>query len=274
MARTKQTARRNADGTIGKKQDRGSKTARRAGSSLVKSVVRTPQRKSAIAKPAEKKARRYRPGTRAEWEIRRQQKSTEDCIPKAPLNRLAREIADQQETLHGKRWSAKAQEAIHAAIEAYIVDLMQASNIVALNAGAQPCKTLLKRHMQTATDVAARYPGVAIDRSIKQRQAYQEEYDRQKAHNKAVREQRKHKTAPTASSIKKKQSAPTSDETTTGDAQDDEQGEIPAGEEQEEEEEAAQPVVKPFVIKRSRKSAANKTAAADDEQMAVESPTY
>lgn len=273
MARTKQTARRNADGTIGKKQDRSSKTARRAGSSLVKSVVRTPQRKSAIAKPAEKKARRYRPGTRAEWEIRRQQKSTEDCIPKAPLNRLAREIADQQETLQGKRWSAKAQEAIHAAIEAYIVDLMQASNIVALNAGAQPCKTLLKRHMQTATDVAARYPGVAIDRSIKQRQAYQEEYDRQKAHNKAVREQRKHKTASTASGIKKKQSAPTSDETTTGDAQDEEpeQGEIQA-----EEDEAAQPV-KPFVIKRSRKPAANKTAAAasaDDEHMAVESPTY
>ena len=76
---------------------------------------------------------RYRPGTVALREIRRYQKSTELLIRKLPFQRLVREIADEQTV--GLRFQATAIQALQAAAEAYIVSLLEDSNLCCIHAG-------------------------------------------------------------------------------------------------------------------------------------------
>ena len=79
MARTKQTARKNAAvaGKAPRKVIVGNKAAR----------------KSAPAMAGVKKPHRFRPGTVALREIRKYQKSTELLIRKLPFQRLVREVS-------------------------------------------------------------------------------------------------------------------------------------------------------------------------------------
>jgi len=219
-----------------------------------------------------KKKRRFRPGTCALREIRRQQKSTDDCMPKAPMNRLVREIdAGLGNALGGKRWTAKAQEAIHTAAEDYVLHLLYSANVVARKANKQPCLTLMKRHMEVANDVACSYPGIPIDHSIRERQAYQELYDQEKTKRKNAREARLKKSAARATAaasasatvIKKKQQpkkkqsgdeeSTTATTTTTGPEDDDDDDESSSSSSSMDEEVAPAPQsVKPFVIKKSK----------------------
>lgn len=79
-----------------------------------------------------KKPHRYRPGTVALREIRRFQKSTELLIRKAPFNRLAREVAQEQKS--DLRFSALAFTALQEAAEAYAVEMFEDANLCAIHA--------------------------------------------------------------------------------------------------------------------------------------------
>jgi histone H3 len=114
-ARTKQTARKTTGGKAPRKQS-ATKSARKATS----------------ATGGVKKPHRYRPGTVALREIRRYQKSTELLIRKLPFQRLVREIAQEFKT--DFRFQATAMLAIQEAAEAYLVGLMEDTNLCAIHA--------------------------------------------------------------------------------------------------------------------------------------------
>ena len=117
MARTKQTARKSTGG----KAPRKTLAAAAARKSL-------PAQTGGI-KP---KPRRFRPGTLALKEIRRYQKSTELLIRKLPFQRLAREIA--QDINMDLRFQSSALMALQEASEAYLVGLLEDTNLCAIHA--------------------------------------------------------------------------------------------------------------------------------------------
>ena len=115
MARVKQTARKSTGGKIPRKQ-----------------LATKAARKSAPAKGGCKKPHRYRPGTVALREIRRYQKSTDLLLRKLPFQRLVREIA--QNISADLRFQAAALAASQEASEAFLVGLMEDSNLCAIHA--------------------------------------------------------------------------------------------------------------------------------------------
>jgi len=115
MARTKQTARKSTGGKAPRKQ-LATKAARR----------------SAPTGEGVKKPHRWRPGTAALREIRKYQKTTNLLIRKLPFQRLVREIA--QDFKNDLRFQASAILALQEASEAYIVGLMEDTNLCAIHA--------------------------------------------------------------------------------------------------------------------------------------------
>ena len=115
MARTKQTARKSTGGKAPRKQ------------LAVKAA-----RKSAPVVGGVRRPHRYRPGTVALREIRRYQKGTELLIRKMPFQRLVREIA--QDFKSDLRFASSAVLALQEASEAYLVGIMEASNLCAIHA--------------------------------------------------------------------------------------------------------------------------------------------
>ena len=115
MARTKQSARRSTGGKAPRKQ-----------------LATKAARKSAPATGGVKKPHRYRPGTVALREIRRYQKSTDLLIRKEPFARLVREIA--QDFKADLRFCSATLLACQEASEAYLVGLMEDSNLCAIHA--------------------------------------------------------------------------------------------------------------------------------------------
>ena len=74
-----------------------------------------------------KRHRRYRPGTVALREIRRYQNSTHLLVPRAPFQRVVREVAlTYKDQL---LFQAAALEALHEAAEAYLVCLFEDANL-------------------------------------------------------------------------------------------------------------------------------------------------
>ena len=115
MARTKFTGHKSA----------GGKAPRKA-------LATKAARKSAPATGGVKKPHRYRPGTVALREIRRFQKSVDPLIRPGPFTRLIREIMlDFRADL---RLQKNAASALQEASEAYLVGLMQDSNLCAIHA--------------------------------------------------------------------------------------------------------------------------------------------
>lgn len=113
MARTKQTARRVA------------------GDKALIAAKKTSKK----TKPTEggiKKPHRFRPGTVALREIRKYQKGTELLIRKLPFQRLVREIASDFKT--DLRFQSSAIAALQEASEAYLVGLMEDTNLCAVHA--------------------------------------------------------------------------------------------------------------------------------------------
>lgn len=78
----------------------------------------------------EKRRHRFRPGTVAIREIKRYQKSVDLLLPRAPVKRLIREIA--QPYRDELRFSKQAMEALQEASESYIVDLFADANVAAI----------------------------------------------------------------------------------------------------------------------------------------------
>lgn len=94
---------------------------------------------------AEKKKRRFRPGTVALREIRRYQKCTELLIRKGPFQKLVREIAQEFKT--DLRFQSTAILALQEAAEAYIVGLFEDTNLCAIHAKRV---TIMPKDMQLA----------------------------------------------------------------------------------------------------------------------------
>ena len=92
-----------------------------------------------------KKPHHYRPGTAAFRQIRRYQKSTELLIRKLPFRHLVREIA--QGYMFDVCFQAAAFSALQEASEAYLVGLLEDSNLCAIHSG---CVTIMPRDIQLA----------------------------------------------------------------------------------------------------------------------------
>ena len=84
------------------------------------------------AKKEAKKPHRYRPGTVALREIRKYQKTTELLIRKLPFQRLVREIAQDFKT--DVRFQGSAILALQEAAEAYLIGLLEDTNLCAIHA--------------------------------------------------------------------------------------------------------------------------------------------
>ena len=129
MARTKQTARKQAV----------------TGKAPRKSISGKAARKTAPLDMGIKKPHRYRPGTVALREIRKFQKSTELLIRKLPFQRLIREIAGEFKS--DLRFQSQAILALQEAAEAYLVGLFEDTNLCAIHAKRV---TIMPRDMQLA----------------------------------------------------------------------------------------------------------------------------
>jgi histone H3 len=116
MARTKSQARKSMQGGKGPRKQLATKAAR----------------KSAPTAGGVKKPHRYRPGTVALREIRRYQKSTDLMIRKAPFQKLVREIA--QDLKSDLRFQSTAVLALQEASEAYLIGLLEDTNLCAIHA--------------------------------------------------------------------------------------------------------------------------------------------
>ena len=92
-----------------------------------------------------RKARRYRPGTVALREIRRYQKSSELLIRRMPFQRLVREIAQVDNPY--VHFQSGVILALQESAEAYLVGLLEDSNLCAIHAKRV---TIMPKDMQLA----------------------------------------------------------------------------------------------------------------------------
>ena len=88
--------------------------------------------KGGVSTGGVKKPHRYRPGTVALREIRHYQKSAELLIRKLPFQRLVREIAQDFKT--DLRFQSSTIMALQEASEAYLVRLLEDTNLCAIHA--------------------------------------------------------------------------------------------------------------------------------------------
>ncbi len=130
MARTKQTARKST----------GGKAPRKDLATAAKSIRYDRPILGRLRRP-----HRYRPGTVALREIRNYQKSTELLIRKLPFQRLVREVA--QDYKCDLRFQSAAILALQEAAEAYLVGLMEDTNLCAIHAKRV---TIMPKDMQLA----------------------------------------------------------------------------------------------------------------------------
>ena len=111
------------------------------------------QKPSKVASQKAKKAtedgetqkRRTRPGAKALREIRKYQRSTDSIVPRAPLQRIIKEITGKY--MPDARYSIGAIEAVHQCIEAYMVGLFEDTGLCAVHARR---KTIMTRDMRLA----------------------------------------------------------------------------------------------------------------------------
>ncbi|KAG2498095.1 hypothetical protein HYH03_003853 [Edaphochlamys debaryana] len=93
-------------------------------------------RKSAPALQPTKPRRRFRAGTVALREIRKYQKTMDLLLRRAPFHRLVRELANKHapggESEY--RWRPDALEALQEASEAFLVGMLEDSNLAAIHA--------------------------------------------------------------------------------------------------------------------------------------------
>ncbi|ODV93674.1 hypothetical protein PACTADRAFT_51441 [Pachysolen tannophilus NRRL Y-2460] len=98
--------------------------------------------------PIKKNHRRYKPGTVSLREIRKYQKSTDLLLRKLPFARLVREIAAESIGFdYGLRWQSVAVLALQEACEAFLVNLFEDTNLLALHAKRV---TIMQKDIQLA----------------------------------------------------------------------------------------------------------------------------
>ncbi|OAX44563.1 histone-fold-containing protein [Rhizopogon vinicolor AM-OR11-026] len=113
---------------------------------------------------AQRKKRRYRPGTLALREIRKYQRSTDLLLRRLPFSRVVREIAldmmtdtnyTGEET--GLRWQSSAILALQEATEAFLVHLFEDANLCAIHAKRV---TIMQRDIQLARRIRGPWGGL------------------------------------------------------------------------------------------------------------------
>ncbi|KAJ8587440.1 histone-fold-containing protein [Rhizopogon salebrosus TDB-379] len=113
---------------------------------------------------AQRKKRRYRPGTLALREIRKYQRSTDLLLRRLPFSRVVREIAldmmtdtnyNMAET--GLRWQSSAILALQEATEAFLVHLFEDANLCAIHAKRV---TIMQRDIQLARRIRGPWGGL------------------------------------------------------------------------------------------------------------------
>ncbi|SCU81757.1 LAFA_0C06986g1_1 [Lachancea sp. 'fantastica'] len=111
----------------------------------------------AVAKIRRRKSatKRYRPSDQALQEIRKYQRSTDLLISKMPFARLVKEVTDQFTTEEQQlRWQTMAIMALQEASEAYLVGLLEHTNLLALHAKRI---TIMRKDMQLARRIRGQY---------------------------------------------------------------------------------------------------------------------
>ena len=135
MARVKQTARKSTGGKAPRKQ-----------------LATKAARKAAPPVGGCKKPHCYRPGTVALREIRKYQKSTDLLLRKLPFQRLAREIT--QNVRGDLPFQATALAASQEASEAFLVGLMEDTNLCAIHARRV---TIMPKDLQLSQRIRREY---------------------------------------------------------------------------------------------------------------------
>jgi histone H3 len=105
---------------------------------------KSPMKKTAPAAGGRKKPR-MRPGTVALREIRRYQKSSKNLLPRAPFQRVVREVARGYDS--DLRFASQALVALQEAAEAYLVGIFEDANMCALHANRV---TIMRKDMDLA----------------------------------------------------------------------------------------------------------------------------
>ena len=105
---------------------------------------KSPMKKTAPAAGGRKKMR-MRPGTVALREIRRYQKSSKNLMPRAPFQRVVREVARGYDS--DLRFASQALVALQEAAEAYLVGIFEDANMCALHANRV---TIMRKDMDLA----------------------------------------------------------------------------------------------------------------------------
>jgi len=121
-------------------------------------MVRTKQaaRKTSVlntqSSGIKKKPHRFKPGTRAILDIRREQKSTKTCIAKASFARFAKELLSAEDPQ--KRFAAAAVEALHQASEDFLIRRLEEANFIALTTANR--QTIIPQDLHTSQIIKAR----------------------------------------------------------------------------------------------------------------------
>lgn len=98
--------------------------------------------------PTGVRKRRYRPGTNALREIRQFQRSTDLLLRKLPFARLVKEIAENYIGVdYGIRWQSNAVMALQEACEAFLIHLLEDTNLCAIHAKRV---TIMQKDIQLA----------------------------------------------------------------------------------------------------------------------------
>lgn len=99
--------------------------------------------------------KRHTPSELALYEIRKYQRSTELLISKIPFARLVKEVTDQFTTEDQQlRWQSMAILALQEASEAYLVGLLEHTNLLALHARRI---TIMRKDMQLARRIRGQF---------------------------------------------------------------------------------------------------------------------
>lgn len=117
-------------------------TSRTAETGVYRNLPGDPPTSGAVRK------RRYRPGTNALREIRQFQRSTDLLLRKLPFARLVKEIAENYIGVdYGIRWQSNAVLALQEACEAFLIHLLEDTNLCAIHAKRV---TIMQKDIQLA----------------------------------------------------------------------------------------------------------------------------
>lgn len=115
-----------------KKMDKVKKVQSKAKIAKDKTVSKKTAPAKGGVKDAERKKMRFRPGTVALREIKKYQKSTDLLIPRAPFQRVVREICRGYD--HDLRFASQGLLALQEAAEGYLTGVFEDANLCALHA--------------------------------------------------------------------------------------------------------------------------------------------